>query len=234
MEERKPQCALCPYDWPERFCRHEGGKAPKNCPSVRHQDFVKRSVEEVRSEAACEFARAASIQEGEGYTAKEKGYELVRPAKPRVLEIIEFSKRMNYRRLALVFCVGLRNEASVVHGIFEHHGFDVLSIVCKVGRVPKEAIGLTDEQKVMPGSFESMCNPILQADLANHYGSQFNVLLGLCVGHDSLFFKYAEAPCTVLAVKDRLLGHNPLAAIYQYDGYYRYLKGPLEPEAEKK
>jgi enoyl-CoA hydratase/carnithine racemase len=42
--------------------------------------------------------------------------------------------------------------------------------------------------------------------------TDFNVLLGLCVGHDSLFLKYAEAPCTVLAVKDRMLGHNPLAA----------------------
>ena len=51
-----------------------------------------------------------------------------------------------------------------------------------------------------------------------------NVLLGLCVGHDSLFFKYTEAPCTVLAVKDRLLGHNPLAAVYNVDSYYRCLK----------
>ena len=33
------------------------------------------------------------------------------------------------------------------------------------------------------------------------------------------------APCTVLAVKDRLLGHNPLAAIYTIDSYYRSLKG---------
>ena len=54
--------------------------------------------------------------------------------------------------------------------------------------------------------------------------TDFNILLGLCVGHDSLFFKYAEAPCTVLAVKDRVFGHNPLAAIYNIDSYYRYLK----------
>lgn len=36
--------------------------------------------------------------------------------------------------------------------------------------------------------------------------------------------EFAEAPCTVLAVKDRLLGHNPLAAIYNIDSYYRSLK----------
>jgi hypothetical protein len=28
----------------------------------------------------------------------------------------------------------------------------------------------------------------------------------------------------VLAAKDRLLGHNPLAAIYNIDSYYRALK----------
>ena len=36
--------------------------------------------------------------------------------------------------------------------------------------------------------------------------------------------KYSNAPCTALAAKDRLLGHNPLAAIYTIDSYYRSLK----------
>jgi len=58
----------------------------------------------------------------------------------------------------------------------------------------------------------------------NREKTEFNILLGLCVGHDSLFFKYSEALCTVLAVKDRLLGHNPLAAVYTLDTYYRALK----------
>ncbi len=29
-----PSCALCPYDWSERYCRGPGGKAPENCPSL--------------------------------------------------------------------------------------------------------------------------------------------------------------------------------------------------------
>ena len=228
MKEGPPQCALCPHEWPERACGRAGGKSLGNCPTEAHPDFVKQSEEEVRSAVDCEFARAASIQEAEGYADREKGYEAVRPVKPRILEIVEFAKKMGFQRVALIFCIGLRNEASVVHKFFAHHGLDVISVACKVGRVPKEVMGLTEGQKVSPGSFESMCNPILQARLANHYQSQFNVLLGLCVGHDSLVFKYAEAPCTVLAVKDRLLGHNPLAAVYQLDGYYRCLKGPVE------
>lgn len=42
-------------------------------------------------------------------------------------------------------------------------------------------------------------------------------------GHDSLFLKHSEAPCTVLVVKDRVLGHNPVAALYTSTGYYRKL-----------
>ncbi len=225
-EIKQPQCALCPFDWADRLCRTDKGKAPKNCPTSCHKDFVKQSIEEVQSDNVCKFARAASIQESEGYTNKEKGYGSVRPIKPRILEIIEFAKRMSYQRVALIFCIGLRKEAYIVHKIFEKQGLDVISIACKVGCVPKEVMGLSEDQKISPGSFEVMCNPSLQAKLANHYNSEFNILLGLCVGHDSLFFKYAEAPSTVLAVKDRLLGHNPLAAIYLSDSYYGYVKGP--------
>ena len=228
MAAPQPQCAVCPYDWSERFCRHDHGKAPGNCPSTRHQDLVSQSLEAIYTPDVREFARQASIQEAEGYCNRGKGYESVRPIKPRIVEIIEFAGKMKYQRVALVFCVGLRREAAIVHEIFEARGLDVISIVCKVGKVPKEVLGLSEEQKVNPGSHESMCNPILQALVANHYHSQFNVLLGLCVGHDSLFFRYAEAPSTVLAVKDRLLGHNPLAAIYEYGSYYRYLKQPIE------
>jgi len=226
METKYPQCALCPFDWSERLCRHPEGKAPPNCPTARHEDLAGEAAARVRSDGVIDFAREASIQEAEGYADREKGYAAVRPVKPRILEIIEFARRMDYRRIALVFCIGLRKEAFVVHKLFERHGLEVISIACKVGRGPKEVLGLTEAQKISPGQFESMCNPILQAFLANRHGSQFNVLLGLCVGHDSLFFRHAEAPSTVLAVKDRLLGHNPLAAVYQCEGYYRYLKAP--------
>jgi uncharacterized metal-binding protein len=94
--------------------------------------------------------------------------------------------------------------------------------------VPKETIGVLDEQKIAIGRHETMCNPITQAMMMNKAGTQFNILLGLCVGHDSMIFKYSAAPCTVLAAKDRVFAHNPLAAVYTMDGYYCYLKQPLD------
>ena len=115
-------------------------------------------------------------------------------------------------------------QASRARILLSDRGFVLISAICKVGRVPKEQIGIRDEQKISVGNFEAMCNPISQASILNEEKTDFNILLGLCVGHDSLFLKYAEAPCTVLAVKDRVFGHNPLAAIYNIDSYYRYLK----------
>jgi uncharacterized metal-binding protein len=73
-----------------------------------------------------------------------------------------------------------------------------------------------------------MCNPILQAELMNRAKVDFNVMLGLCAGHDSLALKHVEAPVTVLGVKDRLLGNNPLAAVYMYESDINYLKKPLQ------
>jgi uncharacterized metal-binding protein len=131
---------------------------------------------------------------------------------------------MKYKRIGLVFCSGLRKEAKIVEKILASSGFEMVSVICKAGRTPKEEIGVRDDQKIASGCFESMCNPIMQALVVNDGKTEFNVLMGLCVGHDSLFLKYAEAPCTILAAKDRVLGHNPLAAIYNIDSYYRSLK----------
>jgi uncharacterized metal-binding protein len=200
MKDSESTCARCTIKLSERICRNPDGKSLPNCPTQDKQQLLKMCQEAYEKPAVSKFARQASIQEAEGYSDRELGYDFVRPAKPRILEIIEFSKKMKYKRIGLAFCAGLTKEAKVVDRIFSSNDFDLTSVICKVGRVPKETIGLQDDQKIA------------------------NVLLGLCVGHDSLFLQHAKAPCTVLAVKDRLLGHNPLAAIYTIDGYYRALK----------
>ena len=103
--------------------------------------------------------------------------------------------------------------------ILRDNGFEVVSVVCKVGAVDKCRAGMTDEQKVHPGRYEPMCNPIMQAELLNREKTQFNIVLGLCVGHDSLFYKYSEAMLTTIVVKDRVLQHNPVGALYGAAGY---------------
>jgi len=225
MPDQASPCARCPFDASDRACRKKDGQAPAFCPTQNMPELAQESLKQYHAPGVDEFARQASIQEAEGYMNRELGYQHVRGAKTRLEETMEFAGRMGYRRLGLAFCMGLRNEARTVDKIFAGRGFEVISAVFKVGGLPKETIGLGKDQQVDPNAAEVMCNPILQAMILNRKKTDFNVLLGLCVGHDSLFLKYAEAPCTVLAVKDRLLGHNPLAAVYNVDSYYRCLKG---------
>jgi uncharacterized metal-binding protein len=58
--------------------------------------------------------------------------------------------------------------------------------------------------------------------------------MGLCLGHDSLFFKHAKGLSTVLVTKDRVLGHNPVAALNLADSYYDRVWGPDRPAAPPK
>ena len=92
---------------------------------------------------------------------------------------------------------------------------------CRKTRV--EETVLPEEDKIKPGTFEPMCNPVLQARYLNRAGTDLNIVIGLCVGHDALFNKHSEAPVTTLIAKDRVLGHNPVAALYchYYDKLYK-------------
>jgi uncharacterized metal-binding protein len=138
----------------------------------------------------------------------------------RVEEICEFAKKIGARRLGIATCVGLLSEARTAAKIFRHKGFDVTGIACKAGTVLKSDVGLDP-------AFEELgphiCNPVLQAKVLNERKTDLNIVIGLCVGHDSLFYKYSDALCTTLVTKDRVLGHNPAAALYQADSYYSKL-----------
>ena len=219
-------CASCDVEIARKICYVEDGEAFKGCPTVTRPDVLKEANSEYQNPEIREFARQASIQEAECYANRHQRPYIMQPTKTRIVEICEFAEKMGYSRLGIAFCIGMVQEAAVVDKILTSRGFDVISVVCKAGRTPKESIGLTDEEKIHQDTDEAMCNPIYQAKLLNHENTDLNILLGLCVGHDSLFLKYAKAPATVLAVKDRVTGHNPLAAIYLSESYYRKINHP--------
>jgi uncharacterized metal-binding protein len=127
---------------------------------------------------------------------------------------------MGYQKLGVAFCIGLAREADSLCAILERD-FEVSSVCCKLCGIEKALFSLerlhgdvvADEPKS-----EAMCNPIGQALILNKERTDLNIILGLCIGHDTLFTAYSEAPVTTLAVKDRVLAHNPLGALYS--GYY--------------
>jgi len=207
-----------------KICRTPEGKGPLNCPTENEIVIINMAMERYADPAIHEFARMASVQEGECYADRDKKPYVLNPVKPRIVEIIEFAQKMNFTRIGLAFCGGLTHEAGIVVDILEKHEFKVINVSCKIGGIPKEKIGVKDSEKINTGNHESMCNPIGQALILNQENTDFNVLLGLCVGHDSLFLKYVAAPTTILAVKDRVTGHNPLAAVYTANSYYARLK----------
>ena len=180
---------------------------PKNCP-MHHMEKYEEPMKEYEKPENKEFYIKASEIEALGY-----GQWV------RLREIIEFSKNMGYHKLGMAFCYGLRKEAKIIGMILRKHGFEVVSVICKNGSIPKETMEI--QERVNPGKFEAMCNPIMQAELLNEQETEFNIAVGLCVGHDSLFYKYSKAMVTTLIAKDRVLGHNPAAAVYCYDGYLR-------------
>ncbi|MBI2909789.1 MAG: DUF1847 domain-containing protein [Chloroflexi bacterium] len=193
--------------------------APVFCPMKLMPDVIDDAMSEYKDDGVKEFARQASIQEFECYEQTPEGK---RAKNTRIEETIQLAKKCGFKKLGLAFCAGLPKEASLLTDILENNGFEVVSARCKVGAVPKETIGIRPEQKIRgPRNWESMCNPISQAKIMNAEKVDLAILLGLCVGHDTLFLKYCRVPVTVLAAKDRVTGHSPLAPLYS--SYYSRL-----------
>lgn len=136
----------------------------------------------------------------------------------RVEETVEFAKRMGFKRIGIATCAGLIQESRILTRILRENGFEVFGAVCKAGAIDKTRVGIAPEcESIGP----HMCNPILQArELARHK-TELNIVMGLCVGHDSLFYKYSKSLTTTLVVKDRVTGHNPAVVLYAANGYYK-------------
>ncbi|AAM01786.1 DUF1847 domain-containing protein [Methanopyrus kandleri] len=185
----KPKCYRCPS--PGDTCDRCG---------LADGDQMERTVESYRRD---ELFRSASEIEVEGYMEWT-----------RVEEIAELCERMVWKSVGVAFCVGLAEEARALCEFLEGRGLEVYSVCCKVGGVPKSKLSLLE---LKPG--DKVCNPRLQARLLNEIGTDLNVLVGLCVGHDIIFIEESEAPVTVAVVKDRRLAHCPALALT--NRYYR-------------
>jgi uncharacterized metal-binding protein len=206
-------------------CKVEPGAAepPEYCPATT-SDALLAEVRALYASDAQTRALAvhAARTESAGYCRQ-----------PRVEEIAALAHRMGASHLGIACCVGTLREAVLAQEIFEAQGLRVSTVCCKVGSIPKEELGLTEAEKIRPGQFEALCNPIAQARLLERAGTQLNVVVGLCVGHDSLFFRHSRAPTTVLLAKDRVTGHNPAAALYTSRSYYRRLRQPSGHEDDQ-
>jgi uncharacterized metal-binding protein len=213
-----PSCAYCPST--VRACRNGEGdtRGPGYCPSKTDAEGIATAEDYLRDPFDARVAQVSAVVESEGYCKWT-----------RVEEICHFAKRMGFRRVGIATCISFVDLSRVFSAILESHGLEVASVACKNGGVPKEEIGLKDEEKIRPGNFEAICNPISQAELLNRAGCELNVIVGLCVGHDSLFIRHSQGLVTTLVTKDRVLAHNPVGALQLADTYYSRVWGPDKP-----
>ncbi len=209
-----PQCAKCSSFYCSCVPLEEVNDEllPSFFPMKTSMETIKSATAMYREEHVKRIYIPATITEKEAYENVRGALMAVRP---RIKEIIEFAKLVNAKKLGVAFCAGLKDEASRTVAFLEEAGFTVASVRCKCGATDKTELGVAKEYKIdSPSKFEAACNPIVQAKILNEAETGINIIVGLCVGHDILFTKFSKAPVTTLIVKDRFLGHNPVAALY--------------------
>lgn len=209
MEKKNLSCIDCGV----LHCNKRDSGYPEFCPTAALSEEERREVMALYEEP--ENHRIAVTSAGVEADFYQKY--------TRVEETVEFARRMGYQKIGIATCIGLIEESRIFARILRKKGFEVYGAACKSGSVDKTAIGIPEGSFRGKGPGPVMCNPILQAKLLNKAGTELNVVIGLCVGHDTLFYKYSEAPVTTLITKDRVLGHNPAAALYQCGSYYARL-----------
>lgn len=162
-------------------------------------------------------AEAQRIYEAGGedqliFDAANAALATLKMAKTRAEKTMVFARNMGWNHIGVAFCLLLADEANIFCSILRDNGFEVESVVCKTGSLPSEITSASGETKYSFGT-DAACNPIAQAMLMNEAGTELNVILGLCVGHDTLFIRHSEAPITCLATKEHCSDHHVIDSI---------------------
>jgi len=117
----------------------------------------------------------------------------------RIEEIIEYAHEAGLKKIGIANCTIFNKEALLLSEILTENGFTVESVNCKYGKVPFADL--------VEGYKGVSCNPAGQAKYLEERGTELNIMMGLCLGHDMIFNAKSAAPVTPLVVKDRVLRH---------------------------
>jgi uncharacterized metal-binding protein len=214
-------------DCDSRNCYRNEAAFPKECATIKNPAGTKATRKLYQSDSAeAKLLKAAGEVEAEFYGRMT-----------RIEETVTLAKKMGYQKIGIASCLALMNEATIFADCLRSAELEPKTVICKVGSIDKCELGVADEMKLLPGHKEATCNPVLQAQILNKWGSDMNVVMGLCVGHDCLFNLNSAAPTTTLVVKDRVLGHNPVAGFYLSKTFYSrildYAKYPKPRQTKK-
>ncbi len=124
------------------------------------------------------------------------------PQIDRIHEIIGYAKEANISKIGIANCTTFIREANLLEAILSEAGFQVEKVHCKYGRMPFN--------ELIPDYKGVACNPAGQAKYLEEKGTELNIMMGLCLGHDMIFNAKSQAPVTPLLIKDRKLNHHTL------------------------
>jgi len=122
----------------------------------------------------------------------------------RIEQLVDMAHRLGVDTIGIAYCVGFAEQAEKLEAYLAEE-FEVVSAGCKVHDL--------QAGDLVEGATGTSCNPAGQAEILNDAGTDLNISIGLCLGHDTIFQKHSLVPVTVLAVKDRPTNHQPLDAL---------------------
>jgi len=205
-------CSSCE----SQACFSGEGDMPDGCPELNRKEET--GAESVQ--AVMDYAVAVREKETD-----------------RISELIDYAGFRGYKTIGIAGCIGLHDELRVITGRFKDAGFVVINIMCKAGSLTKKEMGVPSRNRLTSetgyGIGVVACNPVAQALLLNKQQTDLNCIIGLCVGHDSVFVKHSEAPVVTLIAKDRTNAHNPASVLNSFYGDNFFHRRPSPEGASK-
>ncbi len=114
--------------------------------------------------------------------------------KSRLQELINFAHISGFKRLGIANCVAVQPYADKLAELLRAAGFEVFTLGCRDS-------GL-DGSEIAEDLAGPCCDPISQAEYLNNANTDFNIMVGLCLGHELIFQRHSKAEFTTFLVKD--------------------------------
>ncbi len=185
------QCSSCF----KQSCVGDGHQEKDYCATYAHPEaFEEAKKLYVQDAETGLLAKHAAIIESKGYMVW-----------PRLKDVIELARRMEYTKIAVLFCPDLTREAKKTCRILTENGFTVTSRIC----------GIAKSKPQLPEA--------LMSELNDH-APELIVNTGLCTACEAEISQFAGIPLTTFITRDKKLNNYPASAVYASDKWRDWAK----------
>ena len=185
------QCSSCF----KQLCVGGGHREMETCPVYAYPEVFDEAKKIYAQDSETGLlAKHAAIIESKGYMVW-----------PRLKDTIELARRMEFNKIAVLFCPDVWREAKKTCQLLAESGFSVTSRICGVNKTdpqtPEDIIlGLSD------------------------FAPELIVNAGLCVAFESEILPLSKVPVTTFIARDKKLNNYPASAVYASDQWRDWAK----------